>query len=213
MNRRHINARQRQHIANTTQQPFIKPYVSHNTETLTLENSIKQIEAKMDFLLERLDVLQYKILQMEFISTDIHSHSQQLDLLKNKVMELSKQNAISDIFKDVKYNVDKSDNEELNEESKEELDDEHEKEESDKDSNEASNEASDEASNEESNEESNKESKEESDKDSNEDSNEESNEGSNEGSNENFNGESDKESKEPNILLNLKYKILKPSAK
>ena len=100
MNRRHINTRQRQHIANTTQQPFIKPYVSHNTETLTLENSIKQIEAKMDFLLERLDVLQYKILQMEFISTDIHSHSQQLDLLKNKVMELSKQNAISDIFKE-----------------------------------------------------------------------------------------------------------------
>ena len=37
---------------------------------------------------EKLDTLQYKVLQMEFISTDIHKHSQQLELLKKKDLEL-----------------------------------------------------------------------------------------------------------------------------
>ena len=102
MNRRFINTRQRQQVVRTTQPPQIKPYIAKNTESLNLENSIKQLETKMSFLLEKLDGLQYKVLQMEFISTDIHKHSQQLELLKTKLLELSKQNAITNLFKDGK---------------------------------------------------------------------------------------------------------------
>ena len=102
MNRRFINTRQRQQVARASPPSQIKSYIAKNTETLNLENSIKEIETKMDFLLEKLDTLQYKVLQMEFIGTDIYKHSQQLELLKTKILELSKQNAINNLFKEGK---------------------------------------------------------------------------------------------------------------
>tara|TARA_Y100000741_G_scaffold127394_1_gene96004 strand:+ start:3503 stop:4048 length:546 start_codon:yes stop_codon:yes gene_type:complete len=181
MNRRHINTRQRQHIANTSQQSYIKPYVSQNTEQLTLENSIKQIEVKMDFLLERLDTLQYKILQMEFISTDINSHSQQLELLKNKVMEMSKQNAIENIFKDVINLNEQSDIPEDN------LEDKQKDKQKDKQEDEQEDEPEDEPEDESEDKLEDEEEDESEDKLEDED--------------------------EPNILFNLKYKVLKPSSK